>query len=492
MGIRVQPNEIDIPPKDPFRNDLLNRRESVEVLTTLIGSIEGPCVLGIDAAWGNGKTTFLGMLYQHLADEGFPVAKFNAWASDYSSDPFVALSAELTNAIRARVDESSSKEMLEDAEKRTKDVLKHMVPGLLRSVLAQIPMLGPVATEAIDSVFASYSDAPLSAYKEAKGSVEAFQAFLGKMAKAVSKPPENRPLVLLIDELDRCRPPYAVELLEVAKHLFSVDGIIFVLAVNRGELAHSVRALYGGEFDALGYLGRFFDVEYRLPEPDRTDFIKAIIQSVGIPDYLERTEDKQAVHEFATLEPLFGRFFGDSSVSLRTVARAIHHLGLVFAALPDNLRILADMSAVLLILRTFDRNLYYRFVKGQVSDLDVVDSVYKQLETDAVQAQEIAVSMFEAWLILAHLACKQDDALITGNVVPTPLEARYRAEKEKVDVDPQGAPPQSPEARRAEEVIRMVNSVYSSSSYRRRIPFKTIVQRIELISPEFGNTNSDG
>ena len=489
MGIRVQPNEIEIPPKHPFRNDLLDRRESVEVLTNLIGSIEGPCVLGIDAAWGTGKTTFLGMLYQHLADEGFAVAKFNAWESDYSSDPFVAISTELTDAIRAHVDESS-KEMLEDAEKRTKDVLKHMVPGLLRSVFAQIPMLGPVATEAMNSVLASYADDRLSAYKEAKGSVEAFQSSLGKMAKAVSQPPENRPLVLLIDELDRCRPPYAVELLEVAKHLFSVDGIIFVLAVNRGELAHSVRALYGGEFDALGYLGRFFDVDYRLPEPDRTDFIKAIIQSVGIPDYLERTKDKQAVHEFATLEPLFGRFFGDSSVSLRTVARAIHHLGLVFAALPDNRRILADMSAVLLILRTFDRNLYYRFVKGQVSDLDVVDSVYKQLETDAVQAQERAVSMFDAWLILAHLACTQDDALIMGNAVPTPLEARYRAEK--VDVVPQGAPPQSPEARRAEEVLRIVSSVFSGSSYRRKIPFKTIVQRIELVSPEFGNTNSDG
>lgn len=461
----------------------------MEVLTNLIGSIEGPCVLGIDAAWGNGKTTFLGMLYQHLADEGFPVAKFNAWASDYSSDPFVALSAELTNAIRAHVDESSSKEMLKDAEKRTKDVLKHMVPGLLRSLFAQIPMLGPVATEAMNSVLASYADGPLSVYKEAKGSVEAFQTFLGKMAKAVSKPPENRPLVLLIDELDRCRPSYAVELLEVAKHLFSVDGILFVLAVNRGELAHSVRALYGGEFDALGYLGRFFDVDYRLPEPDRMDFIKASIQSVGIPDYLERTRDKQAAHEFATLESLFGRFFGDSSISLRTVARAIRHLGLVFAALPDNRRILADMSAVLLILRTFDRNLYYRFVKGLVSDLDVVDSVYKQLETNAVQALEHAVSMFDAWLILAHLACTQDDALITGNAVPTPLEARYRAEK--ANVDPH-APPLSPEARRAEEVLRFVSAVFSSSSYQRRIPFKTIVQRIELVSPEFGNTNSDG
>ena len=52
-------------------------------------------------------------------------------------------------------------------------------------------------------------------------------------------------LVIVIDELDRCRPSYAVELLEAAKHIFAVDHVVFVLAVNRSELAHSVRALYG-------------------------------------------------------------------------------------------------------------------------------------------------------------------------------------------------------------------------------------------------------
>ena len=87
------------------------------------------------------------------------------------------------------------------------------------------------------------------------------------MTLAQSK--ENRPLIVVIDELDRCRPSYAVELLEVAKHLFAVDHIVFVLAVNRSELAHSIRALYGSGFDAEGYLRRFFDVDFRLPAPDR-------------------------------------------------------------------------------------------------------------------------------------------------------------------------------------------------------------------------------
>ena len=61
MGIRIQPREIDIPEDEPFKNDLLERRGVVEVLTPLLGNVVGPCVLAIDAPWGTGKSTFLRM-----------------------------------------------------------------------------------------------------------------------------------------------------------------------------------------------------------------------------------------------------------------------------------------------------------------------------------------------------------------------------------------------------------------------------------------------
>ena len=95
MGIRIRPREIDITEEEPFRNDLLDRKESVEVLTHLIESIEGPCVLAVDAAWGTGKTTFLAMWTHHLRKIKFPVVEFNAWETDFSGDPFIALSTEL-------------------------------------------------------------------------------------------------------------------------------------------------------------------------------------------------------------------------------------------------------------------------------------------------------------------------------------------------------------------------------------------------------------
>ena len=100
MGIRIQPREIDVPMDEPFENALLGRKEPVEVLTRLVGSIEGPYVLAVDAAWGTGKTTFLNIWAQYLHNQRFPVVKFNAWETDFSGNPLVDLSTELTEGLR--------------------------------------------------------------------------------------------------------------------------------------------------------------------------------------------------------------------------------------------------------------------------------------------------------------------------------------------------------------------------------------------------------
>ena len=65
MGTRIQARDIDIPKDDPFKNDLLDRRRPVGILTQLVEKFEGPCVLAIDSDWGNGKTTFIKMWTQH-------------------------------------------------------------------------------------------------------------------------------------------------------------------------------------------------------------------------------------------------------------------------------------------------------------------------------------------------------------------------------------------------------------------------------------------
>ena len=125
------------------------------------------------------------------------------------------------------------------------------------------------------NAFAADAKKNSTGYEEARAAVKEFKEALQDVTQGSSGSRGYRPVVVIIDELDRCRPSYAVELLEAAKHLFSVDGILFVLGVNRSQLAHSVTALYGGGFDANGYLRRFVDLEFRLPEPGRAQFVES-------------------------------------------------------------------------------------------------------------------------------------------------------------------------------------------------------------------------
>ena len=490
MGIRVQPRDIEIPADEPFRHDLLNRRGAVDTLTHLVGNLEGPCVIAVDAAWGFGKTTFLHMWSRHLRNQGFPVVAFNAWETDYSDDPFLTLSSELTEGLQSG-DAKLPAEITEKLKDASREILRWLVPGAIRFLGAQIPVVGgQLAENAVAMAKQRMSD-----HAEARTSVANFRQVLQSTATALWEANGDRPLMLMVDELDRCRPSYAVELLEVAKHLFSVDRIVFVLAVNCDQLAHSVKALYGHDFDAEGYLRRFFDVDFRLPEPNRQAFIRAQLQATGIHGYFDRVpRPEPAFHGtyFAreaarkangeTLRDMLLLFFGASELSLRTVGQAIHRLGLLYASLRRDQDDHGFATAVALILRTMDRGLYGDFVAGKVSDSDVVDALFDRPGLKTLQYDDRS-AMFEAAIILAGA----EDAvpgLSPVDTLSSPLLDRYR------NWDPPGGellqeagtenPAGKAKAKHAERVTSTVDRVVQQGQG--LIGFSDAVLRLELFS----------
>lgn len=96
------------------------------------------------------------------------------------------------------------------------------------------------------------------------------------------------PLFIFIDELDRCRPGYAIRLLEGVKHLFNVQGVCFVFTTNMTQLAASIKGIYGGEFDGFRYLKRQFSFEYRLPEPSADNFARMLVQDSAMAKWQGR------------------------------------------------------------------------------------------------------------------------------------------------------------------------------------------------------------
>lgn len=480
---RIHPLALPILGEEPFRSDLLGRIHSAEVLTRIVSRIKGPCVMAIDAPWGYGKTTFLTMWAKWLRQEeqGFPiVAFFNAWETDFTNRPFLALSSELTKELESSI----KKTPISGFRKFRKTASK-----LLRVAIPAMPTLAgslvPAGAPAFEAFFSMLSAAAsretdTNDYQEAKEAIARFKVALGELAQGLDKP-----LVIMIDELDRCRPSYAIELLEVAKHLFAVDNVVFVLAVNRSELFHSVKALYGSDFDAEGYLRRFFDLDFQLPRPDREPFVEEALKTTKLTSILMargRSEDPDSI------KALLRAFLGSPELSLRRVQQAVHRLGLVLDLLPADTVGLTLSAVVVTVLRTVDFTVYQRFVAGEAADMEVADVVFSLRETASLRSVNHSYGLqIESRIILGLLSAKAEYFDQDYLNLETPFLDQYRKLKEE-------GTPDSADVRYASLVLDRVQTVWDSPGrmhwVRQNRTFLDSIKRLELISPELGEGRS--
>lgn len=134
--------------------------------------------------------------------------------------------------------------------------------------------------EEIEEKLGELSDKTKEKYLKIKSAVEpeifddfeSFKRIKEDFKDALKNISKDKKLIVFVDELDRCRPLYAIETLEAVKHFFSVPNVIFVLSVDIEQLSHSIATVYGQNMDSVGYLMRFIDLQFRIPEPNISDF----------------------------------------------------------------------------------------------------------------------------------------------------------------------------------------------------------------------------
>lgn len=250
--------------------DIFQRKDFGERLANLVLSCGNGIVLALDAQWGEGKSTFIKMWRGHIAyhrEEQIHSIYFDAFANDYQRDPFLAIAAELYDLAR-----DESKEKREEFKEKASNVAKSLARGAIKigvrtvtgglidgSVLdsAEKDIATLLANE-VDSLIASR----LQDTKKDRLAIVEFRKFLEEF---VSKKSNGVPIVFVIDELDRCRPDFALELLEQIKHLFSVDGLVFLLVLNRKSLEETIRVRYGADIGSTQYLQKFVNLWLSLP-----------------------------------------------------------------------------------------------------------------------------------------------------------------------------------------------------------------------------------
>ncbi len=342
----------DINADAPWDDDVLRRREVADRLTKVVEGQQAPFVISVDGGWGTGKTFLLKRWQQDLENQGWQAIYFNAWADDFSDDPLLAIIGQLSDYFD---DGTLKKAALAVANAALGIITKHIAGTAIH--------LDDLTAEGL-----------LDDYRAQQETKTTVKDQLSKLASAVHEE-TGQPLIFIIDELDRCRPTFAIKLLERVKHIFDVDSIVFVFGINRSELVKSLQSVYG-EIDAGAYLRRFFDMNFTLPEPDPVEFCKFLMERYELHRvlYRRRAPKESGVQvEVDLLVSALPLLVGNMGLSLRDMDYCVRVVSLAVAS--DRGRALVDqyLFAGLVALKVANPGLYRRYMEGSARGAQVVD-----------------------------------------------------------------------------------------------------------------------
>lgn len=262
-----------------LKENILRRNTDLAYFYKLLSSLDTSCTIAIDGRWGSGKTFFVKQSHllinalnqaNEMEDEkrnnitqAIPLQNknddidhcqisvyYDAWENDNDTDPIMSIIYEIAKQLGLNYSFDSDCEIF----KMAGSIMEAFTGRNVNAIIDKLK-----------------GDNPLSSIKKQKDIQEQIRQFLTKLLEERG----NR-LVIFIDELDRCKPNYAVQLLERIKHYLCDERISFVLSVNLEQLQHTIKHHYGISFDACRYLDRFFDIRIAIPPADKNMFFEKL------------------------------------------------------------------------------------------------------------------------------------------------------------------------------------------------------------------------
>jgi hypothetical protein len=293
--------EPEIDKDDPFRHDKLNREQSALVLTELFSSIKGAFSVSLNAPWGMGKTTFIRMFRQHLLNQRFPVIYFNAWETDFQDNPLIAFIGEIGSGIdelkKSGFETEGARKSYKKMKRTGKDILKKSIPVAMKTAAHKAVDIDKSVDDAFSDFTLSVLENQIKNYSATKDQMNKFKEQLKELIDELqivgNRDLKLRPMIFFIDELDRCRPEHAVQVLEKVKHFLDIEGVISVFAIDMEQMGHSVKTVFGQNMKERSYLRKFFDLEYNIPADNYTGelYCRYLSTEPSITKILNRNEN---------------------------------------------------------------------------------------------------------------------------------------------------------------------------------------------------------
>ena len=364
-AVRIAVPEFAADKEEPFANDLLDRGARVRLLCDFVRSVSDHGVIAVDGGWGTGKSAFLRMCKAYLEQQKVRVAEFNAWTESYTPDPVFNLASALTEVV-----EKDRRAKLLGAAKAIGVAAGKNLPFKIGDVVAD-------AAEAI----AQDQEFP-NGLPEYRDCVRGFKEALEQEVDRA-----DGPLVVLVDELDRCLPQQVVGYLGAVNNLLAVPGVVVVLGINLDETAKGLEAVYGSAYGSERYLQRFFDLRMSLGNSLGSDYLSGLVdhlrEHLGIE--VEADERGGYIDEWLAIT---AHATGGTLRDLQRVAQALRWtMATRFDSAaasridsPERYAACVRASLVLLILRHLDPEGYRLFIEAKASPHSVMKRLHSQLQ----------------------------------------------------------------------------------------------------------------
>ncbi|EQB2038625.1 TPA: KAP family P-loop NTPase fold protein [Yersinia enterocolitica] len=258
------------------QSDIFNRKKLHELIVRVVTNApDKSLVLALDDQWGNGKTSFVRMMGSEIElkhSDDLDIIYFDAFENDYQSDPFLALSSQIYKMLEKDqgILNKLGDNFLSAGKKVGASLLTNGAKLFISAATANIvngtvlEKTGDAISDSLYSPLEKFIENKIKSSANEEREIVNFKNVLSDIYKET-----NKKIIFIIDELDRARPDFSLDLLEKIKHIFSVEGFVFLLVMNRGQFEKSIEHRYG-KIDSRLYLNKFIHYWFTLPKIKQT------------------------------------------------------------------------------------------------------------------------------------------------------------------------------------------------------------------------------
>lgn len=288
--------------------DLLNRQEFVDkmlLITELVSNNKGSVRYAINGSWGIGKSFVLDMFEQQLeekqqeenATDKYCLFHYNCWNYDYYDEPLVAIVSSMLDQI-----EANEKLIPEKIRTRVKAIFKIVGTGLASKAIGLVSEKTGVNLKDVVDVVTTSKNISDREFEEKYNFDEyfSFKKVLSSLKETIKSIAQEKTVVFVVDELDRCLPEYAIKVLERLHHMFEgIPNAQIVIAIDKSQFGNVIGQIFGSDTNVDKYFAKFIDFELNLDEGNFNDEFDAKFEYyLGCFEYLSNGTKEEDIKAF--------------------------------------------------------------------------------------------------------------------------------------------------------------------------------------------------